>query len=85
MSNQRYFSIVHVRTNLGKQLQDMSDQNTVLPDILTDETKIFILSTKEVISDSLYNQQFSCSCFPKFAGKVWEIQTGLVLLQRRLY
>ena len=44
MSDQRYFSVVHVRPNLGKQLQDMSDQNTILPNILTDETKIFILS-----------------------------------------
>ena len=32
----------------------MSDQNTILPDILTDETKIFILSTGayENLSDS---------------------------------
>ena len=44
MSDQRYFSVVHVRPNLGKYLLDMSDQNTILPDILADETKIFILS-----------------------------------------
>ena len=43
----------------------MSDQNTILPDILTDETKIFILSTEELISDSLYNQQFSSHMLEK--------------------
>ena len=34
----------------------MSDQNTILPDILTNETKIFILSAEKVKLKISFNQ-----------------------------
>ena len=46
----------------------MSDQNSILPDILTDETKIFILST-----DSLFEKKLFCKKYQTKAGQLVSI------------
>ena len=46
----------------------MSDQNTILPDILTDETKIFILSAVTHTTKSLIDTIFYDNVTSKISG-----------------
>ena len=45
----------------------MSDQNTILPDILTDETKVFILSAEKV--SYIFDKTFFSIIFDKCGSR----------------